>query len=86
MAEQQRIPYDVIVAAQRGDAEAMQRILRHYAGYIRHFSRRRFYNVDGSYMEMIDDDVRQQLEANLMMAIVFKFDCKSLPEDVVVED
>lgn len=38
------------------------------------------------YMEIIDDDVRQQFEANLMMAIVFKFNCTSLPEDVVVED
>ena len=33
------LPYETIVKAHEGDPEAVNAILRHYAGYIRYFSK-----------------------------------------------
>ena len=41
------IDYDTIVAAANGDAEAMNKILKHYAAYIQHFSKRPYYDEYG---------------------------------------
>lgn len=38
------IPYATILAAKNGDAEAMQRILKHYAPYIAIRAKRPFYD------------------------------------------
>ena len=35
-----RVPYHLILAAQDGDSEALNAILRHYEGYISTFSKR----------------------------------------------
>ena len=80
------IDYDTIVAAANGDAEAMDRILRHYAAYIRHFSKRPYSDASGDSREYIDDDIRQQIEAKLMTQIVCKFDCHTLPDGETLEE
>ena len=33
------LPYETIVKAHAGDPEAVEAVLSHYAGYIRHFSK-----------------------------------------------
>ena len=33
------LPYETIVKAHEGDPEAVNAVLRHYAGYIRYFSK-----------------------------------------------
>jgi len=55
-----RIPYQTIVVAKSGDAEATAKILRHYAPYIR-------YWANGN------DWIYQEAQAKLMRAIVLSF-------------
>lgn len=80
-----RIDYDTIVSAANGDAEAMNQIMRHYAAYIQHFSKRSYYDEYGDCKEYIDNEIRQQIEVKLMMQIVYKFDCQSIPEGETLE-
>lgn len=79
------IDYDTIVSAANGDAEAMNQIMRHYAAYIQHFSKRSYYDEYGDCKEYIDNEIRQQIEVKLMMQIVYKFDCQSMPEGETLE-
>lgn len=57
-----RIPYQTIVNAKSGDTEAMEKILSHYAPYIRHWSQK-------------DEWIYQEVQAKLMRAVM-KFDVK----------
>ena len=82
----ERIPYKTIVAASNGNAVALGMVVRHYARYINHFSKRKFHDDFGNSMEIIDDEIRQQIEIKLMLQIVDKFDCKSLPDGEVLEE
>ena len=79
------IDYDTIVAAANGDADAMNRIMRHYAAYIQHFSKRAYYDEYGDCKEYADNEIRQQIEVKLMMQIVCKFDYHSLPDGETLE-
>ena len=82
----ERIPYKTIVAALNGDAVALVMVVRHYARYINHFSKRKFHDDFGNSMEIIDDEIRQQIEIKLMLQIVNKFEYKSLPDGEVLEE
>lgn len=75
-----RIPYSTILAAKTGDGEAMQKILRHYSSYIASFSKRAFFDEYGSRYELVDDDIKQRIEAKLMYQIIYKFDPSRLPD------
>ena len=79
------IDYDTIVAAANGDADAMNRIMHHYAAYIQHFSKRSYYDEFGDCKEYADNEIRQQIEVKLMMQIVCKFDYYSLPDGETLE-
>ena len=82
----ERVSYRTIVAATEGDAVALNMVLRHYGRYINHFSKRRFYDDYGNSVEIVDDEIRQQIEIKLMLQIVNKFDCTSLPDGEVLEE
>ena len=79
------ISYQTIVAAQKGDPDAMREILQHYAPYIKHFSQRHYHDDYGNTITLIDDDIQQQIEMKLMYEIVFHFNCTSLPEGETLE-
>ena len=49
------VPYPVIVAASKGDPDAMKIVLQHFSGYV-------YYGVD--------EDIRERLQARLMRAIL----------------
>ena len=74
-----RVPYDTIVAAKTGDSIAMAAILRHYAPYIAAHSKRRFYDEYSNSYEFIDEEIRQRIEAKLMIQIIYKFDPTKQP-------
>ena len=80
------IPYATILAAKNGDAEAMQRMLKHYAPYIAIRAKRPFYDELGNYCELVDEDIRQRIEAKLIYQIVTKFDPTQLPPGENLED
>ena len=50
------LPYETIVKAHEGDLEAVNAVLRHYAGYIRYFSK-----VNGQVNAEVEDYVKQRL-------------------------
>ena len=74
------IPYETILTAKRGEAEAMIAIIKHYRNYIAHFSRRTFYDEYGNSYEVVDEEIMQRIEAKLMVSIFYKFDPERLPE------
>ena len=78
MNKQKRLPYNVIVEAKKGDVVAMQKILRHYETYMNHFSKRPVRNGDGTHSNRIDLDVKEEIEAHLMRAIILHFNCKDM--------
>ena len=80
-----RIPYETILRAKYGDPEAMKMVLRHYSRYISHYSKRPFYDSYGNCLEIVDEDIRQRIEAKLMFQIIYKFDASRLPDGEILE-
>ena len=61
-------PY--IAAAVGGDPEAVNRVVRHYSGYIAALSTRTSYGPDGYPRPQVDEDLRGRLEAKLIISIL----------------
>ncbi len=80
-----RIPYATIVAAKSGDAEAMRKILRHYERYIIAHSMRVLYDEYGNHYEVLDNELRQRIEAKLIFQIISKFDHTKVPSGETIE-
>lgn len=64
------VPYPVIVAASKGDPDAMKMVLQHFSGYIARLSMRKLYDKRGNVYFGVDEDVRERLQAKLMMAVL----------------
>jgi hypothetical protein len=60
----------VILAAVDGNTEAICAIIKHYQGYIKVLSTKRFYDKDGKMHFLIDEDLRQELEIRLTTKIL----------------
>lgn len=73
------IPYPTIFLAKSGDSNSLQTILRHYASYISYFSKRSFQDDFGNCYELVDEDIRQRIEAKLICQIITKFDPYQCP-------
>ena len=52
------LPYPVIIAATKGEPQAMNIACRHYAGYIAHLSMRKLRDERGNTYYGIDEDIR----------------------------
>ena len=64
------LPYPVIVAATKGDPDAMKIVLQHFSGYIASLSMRKLYDERGNVYYGVDEDIRERLQAKLMMAVL----------------
>jgi len=64
------VPYPAIVAATKGDPDAMKIVLQHFSGYIANLSIRKLYDERGNAYFGVDEDIRQRLQAKLMRAIL----------------
>ena len=53
-----------------GDPEAVNRVVRHYSGYIAALSTRTSYGPDGYPPPQVDEDLRGRLEAKLIISIL----------------
>lgn len=62
------VPYPVIVAATKGDPDAMKIVLQHFSGYIASLSMRKLCDERGNVYFGVDEDIRQRLQARLMRA------------------
>ena len=69
------LPYPVILAATRGDPDAMRIVIRHYASYIAYLSTRKVRDEYGNTYYGIDEDMRERLQAKLMRVVLdYKLD------------
>lgn len=64
------VPFSVIVAASRGDVEAVNRVLQHYEGYIISLSTRTLYDEFGNAHICVDENIRRRLQTKLIAAIL----------------
>ena len=67
------LPYPVIIAATKGEPQAMNIVCKHYAEYIAHLSMRKLRDERGNTYYGIDKDIRDRLRSKLMQAVlIFK--------------
>lgn len=64
------LPYPVILAATKGDPDAMKLVLQHYQSYIAHLSMQKIRDESGNTYWGIDEDLRERLQAKLMRAVL----------------
>ena len=64
------IPFSVIVAASKGDIEAINQVLKHYEGYIAALATRRLYDEYGNSHYCVDENLRRRLETKLITRIL----------------
>ena len=67
------LPYPVIIAATKGEPQAMNIVCQHYASYIARPSMRTLRDERGNTYYGIDEDIRDRLRSKLMQAVlIFK--------------
>ena len=64
------LPFPVIIDAISGDIEAMNKVLKHYEGYILTLSTRRLYDEYGNPHLFVDDELRREIETRLITRIL----------------
>lgn len=69
-AESGLLPYPVIIAATKGDPEAMNIVVQHYESYIASLSMRKLRDERGNTYWGIDEDIRNRLRSRLMRAVL----------------
>jgi hypothetical protein len=69
------LPFPVIEAAASGDVDAINKVLKHYEGYITVLSTRRMYDEDGNPHYVVDEEMRRTLETRLIVKVL-QFDTR----------
>ena len=69
-AESGLLPYPIIIAATKGDPEAMAIVVKHYESYIASLSMRKLRDERGNTYWGIDEDIRDRLRSRLMRAVL----------------
>ena len=69
-SERGLLPYPVIIAATKGDPQAMSIVVQHYGSYIASLSMRKLRDERGNSYYGIDGDIRDRLRAKLMRAVL----------------
>ena len=64
------LPYPVIIAATKGDPQAMSIVVQHYESYIASLSMRKLRDERGNTYYGIDEDIRDRLGSKLMRAVL----------------
>ena len=70
--KQQRrlLPIEVIRSASSGDVEAIQKVLKHYEGYIAKLATRKVYDEYGNSYYCVDEALRRRLETKLITKVL----------------
>ncbi|OYD06973.1 helix-turn-helix domain-containing protein [Paludifilum halophilum] len=67
------LPYPIILAANKGDPEAIKVVVLHYGSYMTSLSMRKLCDDHGNTYWGIDEDTRDRLRSKLMQSVlVFK--------------
>ena len=62
------LPYPVIIAATKGEPQAMNIVVQHYTGYIARLSMRKLRDERGNTYYGIDEYIRDRPRSKLMQA------------------
>ena len=68
--EKNLLPFHIIKAASEGDVMAINKVLKHYEGYIITLSTRKMYDEGGRFHYCIDETLRRRLETKLITKIL----------------
>ena len=68
-----RLPYAVVEAAVRGDAEALEKVLECHNSYICKLCTRKIYYDLGNLHYEVDWDMKSRIESMLVRAIIMNF-------------
>lgn len=68
------IDAETICAAKNGNADAWNKILRHYRPYISSCCKRRYLDKHGNVHFIVDEDMVEQIESTLMLKVIMNFD------------
>lgn len=69
-ADTSLLAYSTISAAAKGDVDAINVVLRHYARYIAALSTRTLYDENGVPHLCVDDEMKRRLETRLITRIL----------------
>ncbi len=69
-SERGLLPYPVILAASKGDPDAMRIVVQHYGSYIASLSLRRLCDERGNKYWGVDEDIKDRLQSKLMRAVL----------------
>ena len=64
------LPYPVIIAATKGDPQAMSIVVQQYESYKASLSMRKLRDERGNTYYGIDEDIRDRLRSRLMRAVL----------------
>ena len=64
------VAFPIIVAASKGDVEAINTVLKHYEGYIAALATRKLYDEFGNPHICVDENIRRRLQTKLIAAIL----------------
>ena len=64
------LPYPIILAANRGEPEAMKVVVLHYGSYMTSLSMRKLRDEQGNTYWGIDEDTRNRLRSKLMQSVL----------------
>jgi hypothetical protein len=64
------LPYPIILAANKGEAEAMKIVIQHYGSYTASLSMRKLRDEHGNTYWGIDGDTRDRLRSKLMQSVL----------------
>lgn len=64
------LPYPVIIAASKGDPDAMRIVVHHYESHIAFLSMRKFRDERGNTYFGMDEDKRDELRSRLIRAVL----------------
>ena len=67
---EQKLSLENLTSASHGDADAMERVLENYTGYIRTLSTKSIKDESGKLCLFIDETLQHELELQLISAVI----------------
>ena len=64
------LSYPIILAANKGEPEAMKYVILHYGSYMTSLSMRKLRDEQGNTYWGIDEDTRERLRSKLMQSVL----------------
>lgn len=69
MKKNEHLPFHVIVSASEGDKQAIQKVLKHYDGYISKQCLRPLYDEYGQVHMVVDSEMKGRIQSAVMKMV-----------------